>query len=158
MSKQTAWDTFVLQANLAKLDLEKFLEKMTHWEREVPKMSTMVREIWARERNSLDAKAKHFLSVYEKMILYPDLNLSESAGRSQVTTLRRELDAMHQAYYRATSYLRSADRDAHRKEQEAAQQKEKSDRYAGMSLGGSTPGTPPKKKDLGPGRSGGISL
>lgn len=158
MTNSTPWDKVILQAQGMKSEVDIFVEKMSHWEREVPKMARTVQEIWSREKNSIQAKIDHLNAEYKKLILFPDTSLDQSAVGRRVYSIKNELDAVRQAYYRATSYLRQADRDAHRKEQEAQDQKSKTDRSAGISFGGYTPGVASPKKKPGSARSGGISL
>lgn len=137
-----------------------FVKKMGNWEEQVKKMSRSVQDIWSREKNSLKVKMNEFEKAYQ--LLLGQYGQKESVTESEIEQARRlltrQLDTLRQAYMHSTSFLRRADRDAHRKEEEAEKLKAKSDRYAGISLGGGSAAKPSVKKGTNLGRYGGLSI
>lgn len=105
-------------------EFDEFMEKINRWDKEAEKMSADARAIWGREKNLLREKIKDFNRKYHQL-----MGLKDKEAESYVFDLgeerrlvRRCMSDLREAYFRATSRIRHADRAGHQKEQ-AAQKK-----------------------------------
>lgn len=95
---------------LCKGEFDMFIEKMSHWEGEVQKMSDSVQSIWKGEKNLLQHKIERFESEYKRMIGLLGPKLSERQLLSFRHRIQEDLASLKENYYRSTSILRSAER------------------------------------------------
>lgn len=101
----------------SRTEFDEFMEKLGRWDREVEKMSKDVRAMWGREKNLLQEKIKDFNREFHQLLSLQDAPLNQSRVVIERRRVRRDMGDLREAYFRATSRIRNADRTGRQKEE-----------------------------------------